>query len=166
MVQTPRSDDNAPRVFEKYLTVWIALAIVLGIAIGSVAPGLVEAVAAAEVASINLVVGVLIGAMIYPMMVGVDLATLSGVANQPRGLIKPFTMAFLAVLFFEHIFAPWIFPEDASQYIAGLILLGAAPCTAMVFVWSQLTRGDATYTLVQVSVKDIILAQSSQSSWA
>lgn len=153
-------------VFERYLSVWIALAIILGIGIGAIAPGLVEAVAAAEVASVNLVVAVLIWAMIYPMMVGVDFSTISGVARQPKGLIvtlivnwliKPFTMAFLAVLFFEYIFAPWISPEDAAQYTAGLILLGAAPCTAMVFVWSQLTKGDATYTLIQVSVNDIIM---------
>ena len=158
--------DSGLGVFERYLSVWIALAIILGIAIGAIAPGLVEAVAAAEVASVNLVVAVLIWAMIYPMMVGVDFSTISGVARQPKGLIvtlivnwliKPFTMAFLAVLFFEYIFAPWISPEDAAQYTAGLILLGAAPCTAMVFVWSQLTRGDATYTLVQVSVNDIIM---------
>ncbi|MEQ9176633.1 MAG: arsenical-resistance protein, partial [Alphaproteobacteria bacterium] len=121
-------------VFERYLSVWIALAIILGIGIGAIAPGLVEAVAAAEVASVNLVVAVLIWAMIYPMMVGVDFSTISGVARQPKGLIvtlivnwliKPFTMAFLAVLFFEYIFAPWISPEDAAQYTAGLILLGA-----------------------------------------
>ena len=158
--------DSGLGVFERYLSVWIALAIILGIAIGAIAPGLVEAVAAAEVASVNLVVAVLIWAMIYPMMVGVDFSTISGVARQPKGLIvtlivnwliKPFTMAFLAVLFFEYIFAPWISPQDAAQYTAGLILLGAAPCTAMVFVWSQLTRGDATYTLIQVSVNDIIM---------
>ncbi|MGR3383255.1 ACR3 family arsenite efflux transporter [Roseovarius indicus] len=158
--------DSGLGVFERYLSVWIALAIILGIAIGAIAPGLVEAVAAAEVASVNLVVAVLIWAMIYPMMVGVDFSTISGVARQPKGLIvtlivnwliKPFTMAFLAVLFFEYIFAPWISPEDAAQYTAGLILLGAAPCTAMVFVWSQLTKGDATYTLIQVSVNDIIM---------
>ena len=152
--------------FERLLTLWVALAMVAGIAIGSVAPGLVELIAAAEVASINLVVAVLIWAMVYPMMVSVDFGAVAGVARQPRGLlvtlavnwlIKPFTMAFLAVFFFEHVFAAWIAPEDAAQYIAGLILLGAAPCTAMVFVWSQLTRGDATYTLVQVSVNDLIM---------
>ena len=129
--------------FERYLSVWVALAMVGGIALGVLAPGLVGAVAAAEVASINLVVAVLIWAMVFPMMVGVDFGAVAGVAKQPRGLlitlgvnwlIKPFTMAFLAVLFFEYIFAPWIAPEDAAQYIAGLILLGAAPCTAMVFV--------------------------------
>ncbi|QFT95720.1 Sodium Bile acid symporter family protein [Roseovarius sp. THAF8] len=166
---TDRADtaqDNGLGVFERYLSVWIALAIVLGITLGVVAPGLVEAVAAAEVAQINLVVAVLIWAMIYPMMIGVDLSTIPAVAKQPKGLvitlvvnwlIKPFTMALLAVLFFDYVFAPWIAPEDAAQYIAGLILLGAAPCTAMVFVWSQLTRGDETYTLVQVSVNDLIM---------
>ncbi|MBY5970912.1 ACR3 family arsenite efflux transporter [Ferrimonas balearica] len=152
--------------FERYLSLWVFLAMVAGIAIGALAPGLVQLVAGAEVASINLVVAVLIWAMVYPMMVNVDFGAVAGVARQPKGLlvtlvvnwlVKPFTMALLAVLFFEHVFAPWIAPEDASQYIAGLILLGAAPCTAMVFVWSQLTRGDATYTLVQVSVNDLIM---------
>ncbi len=153
-------------VFERYLSVWVALAMVAGVLIGLAAPGLVGLIASAEVASVNLVVAVLIWAMVYPMMVGVDFGAVAGVARQPRGLIvtltvnwliKPFTMALLAVLFFDYVFAPWIEPEDAAQYTAGLILLGAAPCTAMVFVWSQLTRGDATYTLVQVSVNDLIM---------
>lgn len=128
-------------IFEKYLSVWIAVAMGAGILLGNIAPGLVNAVAAAEMASVNLVVAVLIWAMVYPMMVGVDPRSLKDVAKQPRGLmitlvvnwlIKPFTMAALAVLFFQYVFAPWIPPEDAMQYIAGLILLGAAPCTAMV----------------------------------
>ena len=153
-------------IFERYLTVWIALAMVAGIAIGSVAPALVLAIAAAEVASVNLVVAVLIWAMVYPMMVGVDPSSLRDVVKQPKGLaitlivnwlIKPFTMAALGVLFFEFVFADLIAPEDAQQYIAGLILLGAAPCTAMVFVWSQLTRGDESYTLLQVSVNDVVM---------
>jgi ACR3 family arsenite transporter len=153
-------------LFERYLTLWVALAMAGGIAVGRFAPGLVKGIAVAEVASINLVVAVLIWAMVYPMMIGVDVRAIAGVARQPRGLlitlavnwlIKPFTMALLAVLFFEYVFAPWIDPASATEYIAGLILLGAAPCTAMVFVWSQLTRGDATYTLVQVSVNDVIL---------
>jgi len=161
-----RPSDESIGFFERYLTVWVALAMLGGVAIGSVAPGLVNAAAAAEVASINLVVAVLIWAMVYPMMVGVDFHAVTGVARQPKGLIvtlvvnwliKPFTMALMAVLFFDYVFAPWIAPEDAAQYTAGLILLGAAPCTAMVFVWSQLTRGDATYTLVQVSVNDLIM---------
>ncbi|MBY4892470.1 ACR3 family arsenite efflux transporter [Rhodobacteraceae bacterium N5(2021)] len=170
MTDIPKTDSTktggAMGAFERYLTVWVALAMVVGIGIGTIAPGLVSAIAAAEVASINLVVAVLIWAMVYPMMVSVDFGAVAGVAKQPKGLlvtlavnwlIKPFTMAFLAVLFFDYVFAPFIAPEDAAQYIAGLILLGAAPCTAMVFVWSQLTRGDATYTLVQVSVNDLIM---------
>lgn len=153
-------------IFERYLTVWIALAIVGGIAIGSIAPALVSAIAVAEVARVNLVVAVLIWAMVYPMMVGVDPASLRDVVKQPKGLaitltvnwlIKPFSMAALGVLFFEVVFADLIAPEDAQQYIAGLILLGAAPCTAMVFVWSQLTRGDESYTLVQVTVNDFVM---------
>jgi ACR3 family arsenite transporter len=153
-------------VFERYLTIWVALAMIGGVLIGLVAPGVVGLIASAEVASVNLVVAVLIWAMVYPMMVGVDFGAVAGVARQPKGLIvtlvvnwliKPFTMALLAVLFFDYVFAPWINPEDAAQYTAGLILLGAAPCTAMVFVWSQLTKGDATYTLVQVSVNDLIM---------
>ena len=136
-------------LFERYLTLWVFLAIVLGVALGNLLPGLFALIAAAELARVNLVIAVLIWAMVYPMMVGVDPGSLKDVARQPRGLlitltvnwlIKPFTMAFLGVLFFEHVFAPWIAPEDAAQYIAGLILLGAAPCTAMVFVWSHLTK--------------------------
>ncbi|WP_254447374.1 ACR3 family arsenite efflux transporter [Ruegeria sp. HKCCA5426] len=139
---------------------------IAGVLIGLAAPGLVAFIASAEFASVNLVVAVLIWAMVYPMMVSVDFGAVAGVARQPKGLIvtlvvnwlvKPFTMALLAVLFFDYVFAPWIKPEDAAQYTAGLILLGAAPCTAMVFVWSQLTKGDATYTLVQVSVNDLIM---------
>lgn len=153
-------------IFEKYLSVWIALAILAGIALGSVAPGLVSLVAAAEFAQVNLVVAVLIWAMVYPMMVGVDPAALKDAVRQPKGLaitlvvnwlIKPFSMALLAVLFFDYVFADFLTPEDAMQYTAGLILLGAAPCTAMVFVWSQLTRGDEGYTLVQVTVNDVIM---------
>ncbi|WP_371154993.1 ACR3 family arsenite efflux transporter [Jannaschia sp. 2305UL9-9] len=166
MTDIPAPAINGMSVFERWLTLWVALAILAGLALGWAAPGLVEGIAAAEIASINLVVAVLIWAMVYPMMVGVDFAAAAGVARQPKGLlitlavnwlIKPFSMALLAVLFFDHVFAPFIAPEDAAQYIAGLILLGAAPCTAMVFVWSQLTRGDATYTLVQVSVNDLIM---------
>jgi ACR3 family arsenite transporter len=153
-------------VFEKYLSLWIALAMAAGIGIGSIAPGLVTAIAAAEVAKVNLIVAVLVWAMVYPMMVGVDPGALRGVLKQPRGLaitlvvnwlIKPFTMAALGVLFFEHVFADRIAPADAQQYIAGLILLGAAPCTAMVFVWSQLTKGDEGYALLQVSVNDVVM---------
>ena len=153
-------------LFERYLTVWVALCIVAGIALGQMVPGLFAVLAGLEYASVNLVVAVLIWAMVYPMMIAVDFSSLSRVAEEPRGLlitlvvnwlIKPFTMAALGVLFFKTVFAHWIPAEDADGYIAGLILLGAAPCTAMVFVWSHLTRGDPNYTLVQVSVNDAIM---------
>ncbi|MBB5690648.1 ACR3 family arsenite efflux transporter [Roseomonas alkaliterrae] len=153
-------------VFERYLSLWVALCILAGIALGSAAPGAFGALAALEYGSVNFVVAVLIWFMVYPMMVAVDFAALSRIHERPKGLVitlsvnwlvKPFTMAALGVLFFQHLFAGLIDPAQAGQYIAGLILLGAAPCTAMVFVWSQLTRGDATYTLVQVSVNDVIM---------
>jgi len=152
--------------FEKWLSVWVALCILTGLVLGNLFPGVFEVLASWQYASVNLVVAVLIWAMVYPMMVAVDFASLSHIGDKPKGLIltlvvnwliKPFTMAALGVLFFEYLFADLIAPADAQQYIAGLILLGAAPCTAMVFVWSQLTRGDATYTLVQVSVNDVIM---------
>jgi len=153
-------------LFERFLSIWVALCIVAGVAAGNLAPGLFQVVAGWEYASVNLAVAALIWAMVYPMMVGVDLASLRHIGDRPKGLVltvvvnwlvKPFTMAALGVLFFEVLFADWIAPADAQQYIAGLILLGAAPCTAMVFVWSQLTRGDPTYTLVQVSANDAIM---------
>ncbi len=153
-------------IFERYLSLWIALAILAGIALGNLFSGLVEGIAAMELARVNLIVAVLIWAMVYPMMIGVDLSSLKDVFRQPKGLtitlavnwlIKPFTMAVLAVFFFEFVFADLIAPADAQQYIAGLILLGAAPCTAMVFVWSQLTNGDESYTLLQVSVNDAVM---------
>jgi ACR3 family arsenite transporter len=152
--------------FEKWLSVWVALCILTGLVLGNLFPGVFEVLASWQYASVNLVVAVLIWAMVYPMMVAVDFASLSHIGDKPKGLIltlvvnwliKPFTMAALGVLFFEYLFADLIAPADAQQYIAGLILLGAAPCTAMVFVWSQLTRGNATYTLVQVSVNDVIM---------
>jgi ACR3 family arsenite transporter len=153
-------------VFEKWLSVWVGAAILAGIVIGNVAPDTVSILARLEYASVNLVVAVLIWAMIYPMMVGVDFASLKHIGEKPKGLfitivvnwlIKPFTMAALGVLFFKYVYAGLISSDDAQQYIAGLILLGAAPCTAMVFVWSQMTKGDPAYTLVQVSVNDIIM---------
>lgn len=152
--------------FEKWLSLWVALCIVAGITLGSIAPELFARLAALEYANVNLVVAILIWAMVYPMMVNVDFASLRHIGDRPKGLIitivvnwlvKPFTMALLGLWFFEGLFADLIDPADAQAYIAGLILLGAAPCTAMVFVWSQLTRGDATYTLVQVSVNDVIM---------
>ena len=153
-------------LFEKWLSVWVGAAILAGIVLGNLAPGLFAVLARAEYASVNLVVAVLIWAMIFPMMVAVDFASLRDIGQRPKGLVltivvnwlvKPFTMAGLAVLFFEVVFVDLIAPADAQQYIAGLILLGAAPCTAMVFVWSQMTRGDPAYTLVQVSVNDVIM---------
>ncbi|MCZ0812241.1 MAG: ACR3 family arsenite efflux transporter [Pseudomonadota bacterium] len=152
--------------FERWLSLWVALAIAAGVVLGNLVPGLFQALADLQVASVNLPVAVLIWAMVYPMMVGVDFTALSHIGERPKGLvitllvnwlIKPFTMAALGVLFFEVVFAGLIPPDDAQAYLAGVILLGAAPCTAMVFVWSNLTRGDATYTLVQVSVNDVIM---------
>jgi len=153
-------------LFERWLTLWVALSILAGLLLGNLAPGLFGALAALKYASVNLVVAVLIWAMVYPMMIAVDLGSLKAVGQRPKGLvitlainwlIKPFTMAALAVLFFNQVFTGLIDPERAQEYIAGLILLGAAPCTAMVFVWSQLTKGDPNYTLVQVSVNDLIM---------
>lgn len=153
-------------VFERYLSLWVGLCILAGIGLGNAMPGAFGAIAALEYGSVNFVVAVLIWAMVYPMMVAVDFASLSRIHERPKGLVitltvnwlvKPFTMAGLGVLFFHHLFAGLIDPTQAGQYIAGLILLGAAPCTAMVFVWSQLTKGDPAYTLVQVSVNDVIM---------
>ncbi len=153
-------------LFERYLTVWVALGIAAGVVFGLVAPGLFQTISMLEVAHVNLVVAVFIWVMIYPMMVQIDWSSVKDVGKRPRGLvltlvvnwlIKPFSMAALGVLFFQYIFAPWVDPQTASEYIAGMILLGVAPCTAMVFVWSQLVRGDASYTLVQVSVNDLIM---------
>jgi len=152
--------------FERYLSVWVALCIVAGIGLGSLLPGFFQALAAIEYGSVNFIVAILIWFMVYPMMVSVDFSSLRRIHERPRGLIitlvinwliKPFTMAGLGVLFFHYFFVDLIDPANASQYIAGLILLGAAPCTAMVFVWSQMTRGDATYTLVQVALNDVIM---------
>ena len=153
-------------LFERWLTLWVALCILAGLLLGNVIPGVFAVLAGLEYASVNLVVAVLIWAMVYPMMIAIDFGSLKEVGRRPRGLIitlvvnwliKPFTMAALGVLFFNHLFAGLIDPAKASEYIAGLILLGAAPCTAMVFVWSQLTQGDPNYTLVQVSVNDLIM---------
>jgi ACR3 family arsenite transporter len=153
-------------LFERYLTLWVALCILVGLVLGNLLPGVFATLASLEYASVNLIVAVLIWAMVYPMMVAVDFGSLKSVGQRPKGLvitvtinwlIKPFTMAALGVLFFQHLFAGLIEGDKASEYIAGLILLGAAPCTAMVFVWSQMTKGDANYTLVQVSLNDLIM---------
>ena len=165
---------NAPNIygnsfmglFERYLSVWVGLCILAGIGLGLLIPGAFQALAALEYANVNFAVAVLIWAMVWPMMIGVDFSAMRRVGDRPKGLIitltvnwliKPFSMALLGVVFFRHVFAGLIPPEDAEGYIAGLILLGAAPCTAMVFVWSQLTKGDPNYTLVQVSVNDAVM---------
>lgn len=153
-------------LFERYLSVWVGLCIVAGVSLGAVSPDFFQTVAALEYAGVNLVVAVFIWVMIYPMMVNVDFASIKDVGKKPKGLcitlvvnwlVKPFSMAALGVLFFDYIFAGLVAPETAKEYIAGMILLGVAPCTAMVFVWSQLVRGDANYTLVQVSINDLIM---------
>ncbi len=152
--------------FERYLSLWVLLAILAGLGLGLIAPDTVGMLAGLEYASVNLVVAVLIWAMIFPMMVGVDFGSIKDIGRKPKGLVitlvinwlvKPFTMAALAVLFFDYLYAGLMSEGDADQYIAGLILLGTAPCTAMVFVWSQMTKGDPAYTLVQVSVNDLVM---------
>ncbi len=153
-------------IFERFLSIWVALGILTGVGLGLIAPGIFQVVASLEWAHVNLVVAVFIWVMIFPMMVQIDWSAVKDVGKKPQGLlltlvvnwlIKPFTMAALGVLFFKHLFAPWVDPQSASDYIAGMILLGVAPCTAMVFVWSQLVKGDANYTLVQVSVNDLVM---------
>lgn len=153
-------------LFERFLTVWVALGIMAGVMLGLVMPAAFQWVASLELAHVNLVVAVLIWVMIYPMMVQIDWSSVKDVGKRPAGLyltlvinwlLKPFTMAALGVLFFQYLFAPWVDPASAREYIAGMILLGVAPCTAMVFVWSQLVQGNANYTLVQVSVNDLIM---------
>ena len=153
-------------LFERFLSVWVALAIAGGLVLGLLVPGLFQAVAAMEVANVNLAVAVFIWVMVYPMMIQVDFTAIKDVGKKPKGLIltlvvnwliKPFTMAALGWLFFRVLFADMVDPQSANEYIAGMILLGVAPCTAMVFIWSHLTKGDANYTLVQVSVNDIIM---------
>ncbi|NDL71905.1 ACR3 family arsenite efflux transporter [Vreelandella alkaliphila] len=161
---SPTSADMG--LFERYLSVWVAIAIVAGIALGQFAPAVPEVLSRFEYAQVSIPIAVLIWAMIFPMMAQIDFSAIAGVRRQPKGLtitttvnwlIKPFTMFALAWLFFMVIFRPFIPEELASQYLAGAILLGAAPCTAMVFVWSYLTRGDAAYTLVQVALNDLIM---------
>ncbi|WP_447980509.1 ACR3 family arsenite efflux transporter [Candidatus Nitrospira bockiana] len=155
--------------FERYLSLWVALCMAGGLGVGLSAPDAVDALRSLELGSgthINLPIAILIWLMIVPMMMKVDFASVRNVGRRPRGLIitlivnwlvKPFSMALIAWLFFRHLFAAWISPADADQYIAGSIILAAAPCTAMVFVWSYLTDGDPAYTLVQVSVNDLIM---------
>lgn len=152
--------------FEKYLTLWVALCIGGGILIGHLAGDSIEVISSLEISRVNIPVAILIWLMIYPMMLQVDFGSIKNVGKKPKGviltvvinwLIKPFTMAFFAWLFFSKLYQAWIDPAMAGEYIAGAIILGAAPCTAMVFVWSYLTDGDPNYTLVQVSVNDLII---------
>jgi len=155
--------------FERYLTVWVLVCMVVGLAFGQCLPGLTATLSHLEFSrgsQVNVPIGVLLWLMIYPMMLKVDFSAIGGIAKRPKGLlvtlfvnwfVKPFSMAFLAWLFLQHLFAAWITPELAKEYTAGLIILAAAPCTAMVFVWSYLTDGDPVYTLVQVAVNDLIM---------
>lgn len=162
----PTKASTALGLFERYLSVWVAIGILAGVAAGLLVPSLFDTIAKMEVAQVNLVVAVFIWVMIYPMMIQIDWTAVKDVGRKPQGLmltlvvnwlIKPFTMAALGVLFFQYLFEPWVDPQSASEYIAGMILLGVAPCTAMVFVWSQLVKGDPNYTLVQVSVNDLVM---------
>lgn len=153
-------------IFERYLSLWVSISIVLGVVLGLWQPDVFQAIATLEIAHVNIAVAVFIWVMIYPMMVQIDFSAVKNVGKNPKGLmltivinwlIKPFTMAALGWLFFNILFADLVDPASAQEYIAGMILLGVAPCTAMVFVWSQLTKGDPNYTLVQVSVNDVIM---------
>jgi arsenite transporter len=152
--------------FERYLSLWVALCIGAGVLLGNLFPAAFAVIARWEYAHVNLLIAVLIWLMIYPMMIQVDFTAIREVGNKPRGLaltlvinwlVKPFSMAAIGWLFFHVFFVGLVDPETANEYVAGMILLGVAPCTAMVFVWSQLTEGDPNYTLVQVSVNDIIM---------
>jgi len=152
--------------FGRYLTIWVALCIVVGIAIGKFLPIIPDTLSKFEYAQVSLPVAILIWLMIYPMMLKVDFKSIVNATKRPKGLfltcgtnwlIKPFTMYIIAAFFFKVVFKTWIPLELSNQYLAGAALLGAAPCTAMVFVWSHLTKGDAAYTLVQVAVNDLIL---------
>ncbi len=153
-------------IFERFLSIWIGLSIVLGVILGLWQPNVFQSIAGFEIAHVNIIVAIFIWVMIYPMMVQIDFTAIKNVGKNPKGLvltivinwlIKPFTMAALGWLFFKLLFADLVGPASAQEYIAGMILLGVAPCTAMVFVWSQLTKGDPNYTLVQVSVNDVIM---------
>ncbi len=153
-------------LFERFLSLWVALCIVTGVFLGSVVPEVFRLFASIEYAGVNVPVAIFIWVMIFPMMVQVDFSSINGVGRRPKGLIitlvvnwliKPFTMALLGWFFFRIVFVDLVDPQTASEYIAGMILLGVAPCTAMVFVWSQLTKGDPNYTLVQVSINDLIM---------
>jgi len=152
--------------FERFLTVWVGLCIIVGIVIGQLTGDSIKVLSDLNISTVNVPVAILVWLMIYPMMVQIDFSSITKVGSNPKGLaltliinwlIKPFTMAFFAWIFFDKLYAAYLTPELAQEYIAGAILLGAAPCTAMVFVWSYLTDGDPSYTLVQVAINDLIL---------
>lgn len=164
--ESTASSSEGMGLFERYLSLWVALAIAAGVLLGQYAPSVPQTLSRFEYAQVSIPVALLIWAMIFPMMLQVDFSSVKNVRRQPKGLvittvvnwlIKPFSMFAIAWLFFMVLFAPWLPPAMAQQYLAGAILLGAAPCTAMVFVWSYLTRGDAAYTLVQVALNDLIM---------
>ncbi|OLQ71127.1 arsenical-resistance protein [Photobacterium proteolyticum] len=153
-------------IFERFLSIWVGLGMLAGLVGGSLFPGVFSFLGGLQYAQINLVIAVLIWLMIYPMMMQVDFKSVRDIHRRPKGLIitiavnwliKPFTMALLAMLFMRYVFGDWISPSLGEEYIAGMILLGVAPCTAMVFVWSQLTKGDANYTVAQVAINDLIM---------
>src|SRR5690349_7843878 len=169
-MRSPSSSAPVPAapmsVFERYLTVWVFLCIVLGIALGQALPEVFQAVGRMEFAQVNLPVGLLIWVMIVPMLVKVDFGALHQVRAHWRGIgvtlfvnwaVKPFSMALLGWLFVRHVFAPYLPADQLESYIAGLIILAAAPCTAMVFVWSRLSDGDAYFTLSQVALNDLVM---------
>jgi ACR3 family arsenite transporter len=168
-MSTPAAAPKRLAFFERYLTVWVLVCMVVGIAFGKLLPGVTATLSKMEFgqgSQVNVPIGILLWLMIYPMMLKVDFSAIGGIAKRPKGLmvtlfvnwlVKPFSMAMLAWVFMQHVFARWIEPEVARQYTAGLIILAAAPCTAMVFVWSYLTDGDPVYTLVQVAVNDLIM---------
>lgn len=152
--------------FERYLTVWVGLCIIVGIVIGQLTGDSIKVLSDLNISTVNVPVAILVWLMIYPMMVQIDFSSITKVGSNPKGLaltliinwlIKPFTMAFFAWIFFDKLYSAYLAPELAQEYIAGAILLGAAPCTAMVFVWSYLTDGDPGYTLVQVAINDLVL---------
>ncbi len=163
------ADPKRLAFFERYLTVWVFVCMIVGVALGKLAPGLITSLSKLEFgegSQVNVAIAVLIWLMIYPMMLKVDFGAIGDVARRPKGLgvtlfvnwlVKPFSMAVLGWVFMQHLFAAWVTPEVAREYTAGLIILAAAPCTAMVFVWSYLTDGDPAYTLVQVAVNDLIM---------
>jgi ACR3 family arsenite transporter len=166
---TERSGDRGLNIFEAYLPIWVAICMVAGVLVGRAAPGAVTALSRMQFGTgsqVNVPIAVLIWLMIYPMMLRVDFRAILNVGRRPRGLaitlvvnwlVKPFSMALLGWVFFKHVFLPLVGPTLADQYVAGVIILAAAPCTAMVFVWSYLTDGDPAYTLVQVAVNDLIM---------